>query len=659
MHISFITANRWVEKRAAEDEAYRRQLQRNGKCTLADGRHLSDEALADKLRLLGLTEFDRQWLDQYSRKFPSAQELATALTKHGGLDVPGMQEDWVWIALVCLWERWFPDRPNFEMLDDRMQAGYQADRRDQPVETAQIWLQVWRGVEQLMEDFDIETMEEFDGCFGGTNSVFNWVQEFSSALNRAALTDRGFARERVDLCRTVLALAERTERDRSLIPGFRRDLAGSHADLDDYETVDRLYIQWLRDDPQWGWGWIGWSDVYYDSFAPEGRRDAAKAERILNDGLAVSGVSDREHLIERLASLYEETGRGEEAAALGNRRALPTDSGKTVDHNATEELAAPDREDQPDLDTILAQLDAEYSGKLPRQAIRAAQGRREEITPGLIDLIRKATESVRAGNAPKGNGHLFAMYLLTEFEAQEALPAILEAVSLAGEGPFDLFGDAITEDLCRVLAVLAADTPEVIEELIANQSLNQYVRWAAAKSYLHGVRDGRLAREEAVERLQCHLRKAIANDDAESAEGLVSELVSYSPREALAEIQEAFRQRLVDPSMVGMPFVERSIREGEAWFQKELQWCRPTEVQDTVEELSRWASFQEDATSGGRRETLASATTPADDSWEAALEDEQPRQTTTTIRNAGPKVGRNDPCPCGSGKKYKKCCGVK
>lgn len=23
----------------------------------------------------------------------------------------------------------------------------------------------------------------------------------------------------------------------------------------------------------------------------------------------------------------------------------------------------------------------------------------------------------------------------------------------------------------------------------------------------------------------------------------------------------------------------------------------------------------------------------------------------------GPKVGRNDPCPCGSGKKYKKCCG--
>ncbi|MCB1865930.1 MAG: SEC-C domain-containing protein [Chromatiales bacterium] len=28
-----------------------------------------------------------------------------------------------------------------------------------------------------------------------------------------------------------------------------------------------------------------------------------------------------------------------------------------------------------------------------------------------------------------------------------------------------------------------------------------------------------------------------------------------------------------------------------------------------------------------------------------------------TVTRETPKVGRNDPCPCGSGKKYKKCCG--
>ena len=29
-----------------------------------------------------------------------------------------------------------------------------------------------------------------------------------------------------------------------------------------------------------------------------------------------------------------------------------------------------------------------------------------------------------------------------------------------------------------------------------------------------------------------------------------------------------------------------------------------------------------------------------------------------TVVRTGQKVGRNDPCPCGSGKKYKKCCGA-
>ena len=40
---------------------------------------------------------------------------------------------------------------------------------------------------------------------------------------------------------------------------------------------------------------------------------------------------------------------------------------------------------------------------------------------------------------------------------------------------------------------------------------------------------------------------------------------------------------------------------------------------------------------------------------EAAPEEAPP--AAVPIRHAGPKIGRNDPCPCGSGKKYKKCCG--
>ena len=33
------------------------------------------------------------------------------------------------------------------------------------------------------------------------------------------------------------------------------------------------------------------------------------------------------------------------------------------------------------------------------------------------------------------------------------------------------------------------------------------------------------------------------------------------------------------------------------------------------------------------------------------------QQTSVPQLKAPPKIGRNAPCPCGSGKKYKKCCG--
>ena len=49
--------------------------------------------------------------------------------------------------------------------------------------------------------------------------------------------------------------------------------------------------------------------------------------------------------------------------------------------------------------------------------------------------------------------------------------------------------------------------------------------------------------------------------------------------------------------------------------------------------------------------------------WEDILGEEKMAQIakeykqSRTVRRATPKIGRNDPCPCGSGKKYKHCCG--
>jgi hypothetical protein len=36
----------------------------------------------------------------------------------------------------------------------------------------------------------------------------------------------------------------------------------------------------------------------------------------------------------------------------------------------------------------------------------------------------------------------------------------------------------------------------------------------------------------------------------------------------------------------------------------------------------------------------------------------QPRVQVQPVRRDSPKIGRNDPCPCGSGQKFKKCHGA-
>jgi len=41
----------------------------------------------------------------------------------------------------------------------------------------------------------------------------------------------------------------------------------------------------------------------------------------------------------------------------------------------------------------------------------------------------------------------------------------------------------------------------------------------------------------------------------------------------------------------------------------------------------------------------------------ASYSGQLPEEKVATYKREEPKVGRNDPCPCGSGKKYKKCCG--
>ena len=57
-----------------------------------------------------------------------------------------MTVDWVWISLLALWQRWWPDRPGLELLDDKMQAGYARDAEHDSHAAVVTWLDAWSDV---------------------------------------------------------------------------------------------------------------------------------------------------------------------------------------------------------------------------------------------------------------------------------------------------------------------------------------------------------------------------------------------------------------------------------------------------------------------------------------------------------------------------------
>jgi hypothetical protein len=329
MHISIVAMNRMAETQAEKDPSYKEGLKRHGKMLLSDARKLGDAELLGKLAIFNI-RLDRESFPEQCTHALSAEDLGRSLAQLPTFRPASrvMDEDWLWLGLTVLWQRWCPNVPSFERLDDRMQEGYLL-RGQNSAEACDRWLEAWSDVVALAEKGSFRSLTEFDGAFGGTQSVFNWVQDAEMELQRAGWKNPVYQRRRIGLCEEFL---------RRFVPGnslllenMRRAMAGACIESGDRARGDALYEQWLRTDPQWGWGWIGWSDCY-GLFAPAGTSDFSKAEALLKQGLGVKGVRDRDYILDRLAQVYEEQGRHQEAsqARLQNRSASKGNSVRAV-----------------------------------------------------------------------------------------------------------------------------------------------------------------------------------------------------------------------------------------------------------------------------------------------------------------------------------------
>ena len=77
------------------------------------------------------------------------------------------------------------------------------------------------------------------------------------------------------------------------------------------------------------------------------------------------------------------------------------------------------------------------------------------------------------------------------------------------------------------------------------------------------------------------------------------------------------------------------------------------DLTEAEEALTRWPARREKLA-----EQIAASVAAIYRFWLPRREVQHANLVASTFRREGPKPGRNDPCPCGSGKKFKKCCGA-
>jgi len=169
--------------------------------------------------------------------------------------------------------------------------------------------------------------------------------------------------------------------------------------------------------------------------------------------------------------------------------------------------------------------------------------------------------------------------------------------------------------------------------MIEDATVNEYVRSAGLKTLLVLVAEEKLSREHAVDYFRSLFQCKLKHETEFVWGSLVSVSCDLYPEELLLDIQKAYDDNLVDLSWIRMEDVRRALAKGKEKVLQKLRQHQGGLIKDTVAEMRWWACFEQD-------------TPPVSN---------QPTATNQPIVKEK-KIGRNDPCPCGSGKKYKKCC---
>ena len=280
-------------------------------------------------------------------------------------------------------------------------------------------------------------------------------------------------------------------------------------------------------------------------------------------------------------------------------------------------------------------------GAFPQEALEWTRANKAQATPALLAMLTACTKPGDLSDREL-SGAFFALTMLAELREPRAWPLVC-ALARNGDRLDEILGDFGTEYLHRLLVAVYEGDGDGLFAIATDATADPFVRGSFLQAWRWHVLQHRVDRAKAFD-AALGLRATIGSDETNGP-------VWFEWAQALL---------MLDPD-AAMPLVRAALDKG-----------------DLDEAIADAESYEEDAAAwrtdpDGQRETFLTENAPPDDAvgtilrWEQSveeeleeyereLEDESGTDGDAPVVNEFRDVGRNDPCPCGSGKKFKKCC---
>ena len=284
-------------------------------------------------------------------------------------------------------------------------------------------------------------------------------------------------------------------------------------------------------------------------------------------------------------------------------------------------------------------------GRVPRREIREVLHDWDTLAPVFLARLQAYVENPES-RAEDADSLLVAIHLFAQMRDTRAYRPLIALVSRPREETEDLLGDAVTGTLSKVVASVFDGDPVPMQETILDPAVDEFVAHALFEALAFLTAEERIPL--GITRL--FIERCRAQQPRDEPAGMRwagwQKMVSYlGLTEYVPHVREAFRRGEIDPGYMGVEDFKRDLAaslnargRGEPPSDPELGY-----FEDAIEEFTHWYGFsprclrdRERAEREKRIRELQAARNRLSPAW---------RQT-----------GRNDPCPCGSGHKYKKCC---